>query len=96
MQTLFIKFKSTIAMREKQKMSNLDFVLFQPSSPFKIYERNTRQEEDAFMKKETSKTCQLKIAEMRDQILHRKENHQSYKLRGTQKKKNTSIISFSS
>jgi hypothetical protein len=52
------------------KESNLNFVFAQPTCPLKIYKRKSGKEKDTFMEKETSKTCQLKVTEMCDQILH--------------------------
>lgn len=62
----------------KVSKKNLDFVLAQPSSSFQENIRKARQEEDAFMKKETSKTCQLEVTEVRNQVLQhcRKETDQ--------------------
>jgi hypothetical protein len=52
------------------KELNLNFVFAQPTCPLKKYKRKPGKEKDTFMEKETSKTCQLKVTEMCDQILH--------------------------
>lgn len=43
---------------------NLNFVLAQPSCSFQEYKWKSRQKEYAFVKKETPKTCQLKVTKI--------------------------------
>lgn len=70
----------TISLQEttvsyKVTRLNLNFELAQPSRPFQKYEWKSRQKEDTLVKKETSKTCQLKVTKMGYEILHNKINY---------------------
>lgn len=61
--------RNNIINEVKALERDLNFVFAQPSSPFQIYEWKPGQEKDALMKKETSKTSQLKVTKMGDEVL---------------------------